>query len=84
MDLLAIKKDKSELLIVELKKGKASDVVVDQILRYMGSFKECLAESQQTVRDVIIELEDDLRIRRALAVTPNIEFFRHQISFKLL
>lgn len=84
MDLLAIKKDKSELLVVELKKGKASDVVVGQVLRYMGFVKEDLAEPNQTVRGVIIALEDDLRIRRALAVTPNIEFFRYQISFKLL
>lgn len=36
------------------------------------------------MRGVIIALEDDLRIRRALAVTPSIEFFRYQISFKLL
>lgn len=84
MDLLAVKKDKSELLVVELKKGKASDVVVGQVLRYMGFVKEDLAEPNQTVRGVIIALEDDLRIRRALAVTPSIEFFRYQISFKLL
>lgn len=83
MDLLAIKKDKSELLVVELKKGKASDVVVGQVLRYMGFVKEDLAEPHQTVRGVIIALEDDLRIRRALAVTPSIQFFRYQISFKL-
>lgn len=84
MDLLAVKKDKSELLVVELKKGKASDVVVGQVLRYMGFVKEDLAEPNQAVRGVIIALEDDLRIRRALAVTPSIEFFRYQISFKLL
>jgi restriction system protein len=84
MDLLAVKKDKSELLVVELKRGKASDVVVGQVLRYMGFVKEDLAESHQAVRGAIIALEDDLRIRRALAVTPNIQFFRYQISFKLL
>lgn len=84
MDLLAVKKDKSELVVVELKKGKASDVVVGQVLRYMGFVKEDLAEPNQAVRGVIIALEDDLRIRRALAVTPHIEFFRYQISFKLL
>lgn len=84
MDLLAIKKDKSELLVVELKKGKASDVVVGQVLRYMGFVKEDLAEPHQTVGGVIIALEDDLRIRRALAVTPSIQFFRYQISFKLM
>lgn len=84
MDLLAIKKDKSELLVLELKKGKASDVVVGQVLRYMGFVKEDLAEPHQTVRGVIIALEDDLRIRRALAAVSNIQFFRYQISFKLM
>jgi restriction system protein len=84
MDVLAVKKDKSELLVVELKKGKASDVVVGQVLRYMGFVKEDLAEPNQTVRGVIIALEDDLRLRRALAVTPSVEFLRYQISFKLL
>ena len=54
------------------------------MLRYMGFVKEDLAESHQAVRGAIIALEDDLRIRRALAVTPSIQFFRYQISFKLL
>lgn len=84
MDILAIKKDKSELLVVELKKGRASDAVVGQTLRYMGYAAQELAEANQKVRGVIIALEDDQRIRRALAVTPSIEFYRYQISFKLL
>ena len=84
MDILAIKKDKSELLVVELKKGRASDVVVGQVLRYMGFVMQDLAEAGQTVRGVIIALDDDKRIRRALAVTPTIDFYRYQVSFKLL
>lgn len=84
MDVLAIKKDKSELLVVELKKGRASDSVVGQVLRYMGFVLQDLAEPHQQVKGVIIALEDDLRIRRALAVTPNIDFYRYQVSFKLL
>lgn len=84
LDVLAIKKDKSELLVVELKKGRASDAVVGQVLRYMGYVLQELAESNQKVRGVIIALEDDQRIRRALAVTPSIDFYRYQVSFKLL
>jgi len=84
MDILAIKKDKTELLVVELKKGRASDAVVGQILRYMGFAAQELAEQNQKVRGVIIALEDDQRIRRALAVSPNIDFFRYQINFKLI
>lgn len=84
MDLLAVSKDKKTLLVVELKKGRASDAVVGQILRYMGYVQEELAEPGQAVRGVIIALDDDQRIRRALAVVSNIEFYRYQISFKLL
>lgn len=84
MDILAIKKDKSELLVVELKKGRASDAVVGQVLRYMGFVAQDLAEANQTVRGVIIAQEDDSRIRRALVVTPNVSFYRYQVSFKLV
>lgn len=83
IDILAISKDKKELLVVELKKGRASDVVVGQIQRYMGYVQDELAEDGQTVRGVIIALEDDLRLRRALSVANNIEFYRYQVSFKL-
>lgn len=83
MDILAIKKDKSELLVVELKRGRASDVVVGQTLRYMGYALQELAEPHQQVRGVIIALEDDQKIRRALAATPSIEFYRYQVSFKM-
>ncbi len=83
IDILAISKDKKELLVVELKKGRASDSVVGQMLRYMGYVREDLAEENQTIKGVIIALEDDIRIRRALAVTNNIEFYRYQVSFKL-
>jgi restriction system protein len=84
IDILAINKDKKRLLVVELKKGRASDVVVGQVLRYMGYVQEELAEDGQTVQGVIIALEDDQRIRRALTMTPNIVFYRYQVSFKLV
>ncbi len=69
---------------MELKKGRASDVVVGQTQRYMGYVKDELAEVGQSVKGIIIALEDDKRIRRALSVAPNIEFYRYQIDFKLI
>jgi restriction system protein len=84
MDILAIKKDKSKLLVVELKKGRASDAVVGQVLRYMGYVKQELAEANQSVSGVIIALDDDTRIRRALAMKPDISFYRYEVSFKLI
>lgn len=83
MDILAISKDKKKVLVVELKKGRASDSVVGQVQRYMGYIMDVLAEPGQEVHGAIIALEDDLRIRRALQVTRNIEFFRYIINFKL-
>ena len=83
IDILAISKDKKELLVVELKKGYASDNVVGQILRYMGYVTDELAEEGQKVRGVIVALEDDLKLRRALSLTNDIEFYRYKVDFKL-
>ena len=83
IDILAISRDKSELLVIELKRGRASDSVVGQIQRYMGYVKDELVEPNQAVRGVIIALEDDKRIRRALSVTAGIDFYRYQINFNL-
>lgn len=83
IDILAISKDRNTLLVVELKKGRASDNVVGQIQRYMGYVKDELTEEGQQVKGVIIALEDDLRIRRALSVANNIDFYRYKVSFKL-
>lgn len=84
IDILAISRDRKELLVVELKKGRASDAVVGQIQRYMGFIAEVIAEEHQRVRGIIIALEDDLRIRRALNVAPNIEFYRYEVKFDLI
>ncbi len=50
----------------------------------MGYVKDKLAEQGQQVKGVIIALEDDLKLRRALSVAQNIEFYRYQLSFKLI
>lgn len=84
IDILAISKDKKRLLVVELKRGRASDVVVGQVLRYMGFVKEQIAEADQVVEGVIIALEDDPKLRWALIAVPSICFYRYQVSFKLV
>jgi restriction system protein len=84
MDIFAVSKDRKTLLVIELKKGRASDVVAGQILRYMGYVKEELAEPDQTVKGLVIALEEDQRLRRALAMVPDIDFFRYEVSFRLV
>lgn len=84
IDILAVSKDNKKLLVVELKRGRASDVVVGQILRYMGYIKELIATKDQKVEGVIIALEDDQKLKWALGAVDNISFYRYEVSFKLI
>lgn len=84
IDIMAISKDKKTMLVIELKRGRTSDVVVGQVQRYMGYVKEELLEQNQTVKGLIIGLEADNKLKRALSVCQNIEFYRYQIDFKLI
>ena len=84
IDILAISKDKKNMLVIELKRGRASDVVVGQIQRYMGFVHDELLEKGQRVKGVIIGLEANNRLKRALSVCNNIDFYRYQIDFKLI
>ena len=84
IDILAQKKDGSELLVIELKKGRASDVVVGQIQRYMGYVMEELADEGQSVRGCIIAFEEDEKMRYALKVNPLIDFYRYEVNFDLI
>ncbi len=83
IDILAISKDKKQWLVVELKKGKANVSVVGQIQAYMGYVEKELAKKNQLVKGIIIASEDNQRIRNALRLNKNIEFFRYRINFEL-
>jgi restriction system protein len=84
IDILAVSKDRQRLLVIEMKRGRTSDIVVGQTLRYMGYVMSVLAEPHQRVEGVIIALEDDEKLRLALLAVPSITFYRYQISFKLV
>lgn len=83
IDILAISKDKQLLLVVELKKGRADDVVAGQILRYMGYVRDELAEPGQKVLGLIIASGENLKLKRALSVVSEINFMRYSVTFKL-
>jgi restriction system protein len=83
IDILARSKDGKTYLVIELKRGRASDSVVGQTLRYMGYVREALAEPSQEVKGVVIALEDDPKLVRALSETPNISFYRYRVNFSL-
>ena len=79
-------KNKKEFVVIELKKGRSSDVVVGQILRYMGWVKENLAVDdykEYKVRGIIISKEKDSRLEYALKMIQNVDAFLYSVSFDL-
>lgn len=82
LDILAQSKDGAEMLVVELKRGKLDDVVVGQVLRYMGYIAEL--EPTKTVRGVVIGLEDSVKLKRALQLVPNVSYMRYEVKFRLI
>jgi restriction system protein len=84
LDILAKSKDGREYLIIELKLGKASDRVVGQLQSYMGYFLTSgYCSNGETVRGVIIGASEDPKIRHALKVTNNIEFYVYEMQFNM-
>jgi len=79
-------RDKKEFVVIELKKGRSSDVVIGQILRYMGWVKEHLAVNDYDhydVRGIVISKEKDDRLEYALKMLPKVNVFLYSVSFEL-
>jgi restriction system protein len=83
IDILAISKDQSEYLVLELKRGRASDRVVGQLLRYMGYIKKEYCQDGKKVRGAIVAHQDDLSIRNALSMVQGVDFYLYEVDFKL-
>lgn len=86
IDLLAIDRDNEMFVVIELKKGRSSDEVVGQILRYMGWVKENLAMNDYEkygIRGIIISKEKDDKLEYALKMLSSINVFLYSVSFKL-
>ncbi len=83
IDILAKSKDGKEWLVIELKKGKSSDQVVGQLMRYMGWISKEKAAPGETVRGLIILREDDERIRYAVSSVPNVSVMKYTVDFGL-
>lgn len=83
IDLLAKSKDDKEWLVIELKKGRPSDKVVGQLLRYLGWIKKHKAEKDQNIRGLIIAKEEDEKLKYALETIDNIKLATYSINFKL-
>ena len=83
IDVLAKSKDGKEWLIIELKKGKSSDDVVGQILRYIGWVTKNETEMGEKVRAIIISGEKDEKLSYSLETLDNVEHMTYEVNFNL-
>jgi hypothetical protein len=60
-------------VVIELKRGKAPDIVVTQLTRYINWVKENLANDGQTVRRLIIAKTFDKRLWYTLTSRDDID-----------
>ena len=84
IDVLAKERGTGSFVVIELKKGRESDVVVGQTLRYMGWVQENLCQQGEDVKGLIICKAQDERLRYALQALPgNIRVKFYTVSFRL-
>jgi len=83
IDILAFEPSKNSFLVIELKKGRPSDQVVGQVLRYMGWVQKHICKSGQTVRGLVVCKEADPKLTYALSMTDNVQVQYYRVDFKL-
>ena len=84
IDFLAVDKDKDDLVVVELKRGKTSDATVGQLLRYINWVKENIAGKGQGVRGIIIARDVDEALNYAIKNLEYVEVKTYKVDFRLL
>ncbi len=72
-----------DFVVIELKRGKTSDAVVGQVLRYIGWVRENLAGPGQKVKGIIIAHEIDHALRYAAGSLPNVRVMTYRVDFRL-
>lgn len=82
IDILALSKDEKEYLVIELKKGRTSDAVVGQILRYIAWVRNNLAKDK-TIKGVVIIFEAEDKLKYSLSELKNITLYTYKVDFTL-
>jgi restriction system protein len=83
IDILAMEQVSNSFVVIELKKGRPSDQVVGQILRYMGWVKQNLCTDGQAVKGLVICRDPDPKLSYALTMVSNIDVQYYSVSFAL-
>lgn len=84
IDILA-NDEKGNFIVIELKKGRESDKVVGQILRYIAWVREKLVKKEEKVSGLIIVREKDVKLEYALKeILDKVKIKRYNVSFWLM
>lgn len=83
IDFLCVDKANGDFVVIELKRGKSSDAVIGQTLRYMTWVRENLAKPGQTTHGIIIAGEADETMQYAARSAQNISLLEYRVDFKL-
>ena len=84
IDILAFEPKSKSFVVIELKKGRPSDQVVGQVLRYMGWVKTNLCRNGETVKGLVVCREPDSKLSYALQMTNGIDIRYYDVAFKLM
>jgi RecB family endonuclease NucS len=82
IDLLCVRPS-GQLLVVELKRSRASDTVVGQISRYIGWIKKNLADNGD-VAGLILSHERDEALKYAVYANPNLSLRYFRLKLELV
>ncbi|MCB8993973.1 MAG: DUF91 domain-containing protein [Bacteroidales bacterium] len=82
IDILALD-SRNNYVVIELKVSRGYDRTVGQILRYIAWLKKNHAESNQSVRGIIIAREISSDLLLACQEIPNVELFEYDLSISL-
>jgi RecB family endonuclease NucS len=79
IDILAIDRD-ANLLVIELKAGKAKDGALGQLLGYMSFISSHIAKEKR-VRGYIIANDFDNRLKYAVKSLDNVKLKAYKVNF---
>jgi restriction system protein len=83
IDILAVDRTTNDFVVIELKRNRSSDVVVGQMLRYMGWVKKNLCNGRG-IRGLIICREHDRKLTYAASMLHNVELKYYKVTFELV
>ena len=83
IDILAWDSASNSYVVLELKRGRPSDQVVGQVLRYMGWVNKNLCNQGQSVRGLIICRETDPKLSYAVSMLNNVSIKYYAVAFEL-